>query len=167
MAWDDCFDFDRMQFTQPDTKAKEIWRVLRPGGRFVCCSWQKQEDVSWMEAAMLRRYPAIVDDREYMVQRPIGMAYENPEGYKIILQSAGFSEISIDIEKMTFVSTDEEEWWRQMLQIGWDSFLENIGTQDAEQLDRVKAAIFSDLQSYKHADGIHFEKEVFFVRAEK
>ncbi len=120
-----------------------------------------------MEAAMLRRYPAIVDDREYMEQRPIGMAYENPEGYEIILRSAGFSEISINIEKMTFVSTDEEEWWRQMLQIGWDSFLENIGTQDAEQLDRVKAAIFSDLQSYKHADGIHFEKEVFFVRAEK
>lgn len=167
MAWDDCFDFDRMQFTQPDTKAKEIWRVLHAGGKFVCCSWLKQEDVSWMEAAMLRCYPGIVEDRKYLEQRPIGMAYEKPEGYEIILRSAGFSEITIIIEKMTFVSTDKEEWWRQMQHIGWDSFLERIGSQDADQLDRVKAAILADLQPYKHADGIHFEKEVFFVHAEK
>ena len=66
MAWDDCFDFDSMQFTQPDKKAKEIWRVLRAGGRFMGCSWKRQEDLRWMEAAILRHYPAIQEDREYL-----------------------------------------------------------------------------------------------------
>jgi ubiquinone/menaquinone biosynthesis C-methylase UbiE len=167
MAWDDCFDFDRIKFTQPDTKAKEIWRVLRAGGRFVCCSWLKQEDVSWMEAAILRHHPATMEDPEYKARRPIGMAYENQAGYEVILRNAGFKEIRFNIEKMTFVSTDEEEWWRQMQHIGWDSFLENIGNQDADHLEKLKAAIFTDLQPYKHADGIHFEKEVFFMHAEK
>ena len=167
MAWDDCFDFDSMQFTQPDTKAKEIWRVLRAGGRFVGCSWDRQEDVSWMEAAILRHYPAIQEDREYLGLRPIGMAYEKAAGYEIILQSAGFRGITISTETMTFVSTDEEEWWRQMLQIGWDSILEKIGRRDADQLERIKAAVFVDLQPNKHADGIHFDKEVFFVRGVK
>jgi len=167
MAWDDCFDFEHLQFTQPDAKAKEIWRVLRADGWFVCGSWDRQDDVSWMEAAVLRHHPAILEDREYLSRRPIGMAYENAKGYEIILRSAGFREITISTETMTFVSTDEEEWWRQMQQIGWDSILENIGRRDADQLQKIKAAIFKDLQSYKHSDGIHFDKEVFFVRSVK
>jgi ubiquinone/menaquinone biosynthesis C-methylase UbiE len=163
MGWDDCFDFGQGVFTQPDTKAKEIWRVLRDGGRFVCCSWDKQEDVSWMEEAIIRHYPAILEDREYLKRRPIGMAYEKAEGYEIIFQSAGFGEIEISREAMTFISTDEEEWWRQMQHLGWDTFIETIENDGADQLQRVKGAIFKDLQRYKQADGIHFDKVVFFV----
>ena len=33
MGWYDCFDFERNEFTQPDTKAPEIFRVLREGGQ--------------------------------------------------------------------------------------------------------------------------------------
>ncbi|KPJ91939.1 MAG: hypothetical protein AMJ53_10405, partial [Gammaproteobacteria bacterium SG8_11] len=141
MAWDDCFDFTRGEFTQPDTKAKGIWRVLRDGGRFVCCSWEKQEGVSWMEEAVIRHYPAILENDEYLKRRPIGMAYEKAAGYEIILQSAGFREIEVFKEAMTFVSTDEEEWWRQMLQIGWGSFLERGENNVADKIKRIKEAI--------------------------
>ena len=49
--------------------------------------------------------------------------------------------------------------------IGWDSFIEKIENED--ELHRVKAAIFNDLQPYKHADGIHFDKVVFYVSGVK
>jgi ubiquinone/menaquinone biosynthesis C-methylase UbiE len=163
MGWDDCFDFVRGEFTQPDAKAKEVWRVLRHGGRFVCCSWDKQEDLSWMEEAMLRHYPAILENSEYLERRPIGMAHEKAEGYEVIFRSAGFSEIEILREAMTFVSTDEEEWWRQMQHLGWDSFTERIEDAGTGRLQGVKEAIFKDLQPHKQADGIHFDKAVFFV----
>jgi len=163
MGWYDCFDFTHGEFTQPDTKAKEFWRVLRDGGRFVCCSWDRQEDVSWMEDAIIRHYPAILEDREYLERRPIGMAYEKAEGYEIIFQSVGFREIEIFREAMTFISTDEEEWWRQMQHLGWDSLIEKIENDGTDQLQRVKEAIFKALQRYKQADGIHFDKVVFFV----
>ena len=167
MGWYDCFDFVQGAFTQPDTKAKEIRRVLRDGGRFVCCSWEKQEDVSWMEEAILRRYPEILEDSEYLERRPIGMSYEKAEGYEVIFQNAGFREIEVSRETMTFVSTDEEEWWRQMRHVGWDSLLEKIEKDGRDRLQRVKEAIFEDLQLYKQADGIHFDKVVFFVRGVK
>jgi hypothetical protein len=167
MGWYDCFDFGQGTFTQPDTKAKEIWRVLREGGRFVNCSWEKQEDLSWMEEAIIRHYPAILEDDEFLERRPIGTAYEKPEGYEIIFQSAGFREIEISREAMTFISTDEEEWWRQMQHLGWDSLLEKIEKAGADQLQRVKSGIFEDLQRYKQADGIRFDKLVFFVRGVK
>jgi SAM-dependent methyltransferase len=163
MGWYDCFDFTRGEFTQQDTKAREIWRVLRDGGRLVCCSWEEQEGVRWMEEAMIRHYPAILEDSEYLERRPIGMAYEKPAGYEIILDRAGFREIEILRETMTFVSTDEEEWWRQMQHLGWGSLTEKIGDDGSGRLHRVKEAIFEDLQRYKQADGIHFDKVVFFV----
>ena len=163
MGWYDCFDFTQLKFTQPDTKAREIWRVLRDGGRFVCCSWEEQQDLRWMEEAIIRHYPAILEDREYLERRPIGMAYEKAEGYEIILRAAGFKDLGISSESMTFVSTDEEEWWRQMEQVGWDSLIRKIESGGADRLQRVKEAIFADLASYRQEDGIHFDKVVFFV----
>jgi ubiquinone/menaquinone biosynthesis C-methylase UbiE len=160
MGWYDCFDFTRREFTQVDTKAPEIWRVLKQGGRLVCCSWEEQEDIRLMEAKMIQHYPALLEDREYLEERPIGMAYEKIEGYEIILRDAGFTEIEAVKETMTFVSTNEEEWWRQMRGVGWETFLDKIET---DELNRVKTAIFQDLQPYKRADGFYFNKDVFFV----
>ncbi len=167
MGWYDCFDFDRFEFTQPDRKTQEIRRVLKEGGRLVCCSWQEQEDLRWMEEEIVRHYPAILEDSEYLERRPIGMAYEKAEGYRIILQGAGFRDIEVCHETMTFVSTDEEELWRQMQEVGWASLLEKIGEQAPEQLSRVKQAVLKDVQRYKQADGIHFDKVVFFVHGVK
>ena len=109
MGWDDCFDFVNFKFTRPDTKAPEIWRVLRRGGKFVCCSWDEQEDLTWMEEKILQYYPAILKDSEYLERRPIGMAYEKAQGYESIFRSAGFKDIEISTHSMTFISSDEEE----------------------------------------------------------
>ena len=167
MGWYDCFDFALGEFTGPDTKAAEILRVLRNGGRFVCCSWEEQADLPCMEEAILRQYPAMLEDGEYLRRRPIGIAYETPEGYEIILRNAGFQEIEVVRETMTFVSTDEEAWWRQMLNLGWASLIKKIENAGTEELQRVQAAIFSDLRPFKQSDGIHFDKTVFFVRGVK
>jgi ubiquinone/menaquinone biosynthesis C-methylase UbiE len=163
MGWYDCFDFEGNEFTQPDTKASEIFRVLREGGRFVCCSWEEQEDLAWMEEAMLRYYPELLQDREYLERRPIGMAYEKPAGYEIILHSAGFKDIEVYQETVEFVSTNEEEWWQQMSSVGWESFFNRIAQKETNQLEWIKEAIFKDIQGYKQPDGIHFTKSVFFV----
>lgn len=120
-----------------------------------------------MEEAIYRHYPEILEDSEYLKRRPIGMAYEKVDGYEIIFQRAGFRNIRIIRETMTFVSTDEEEWWRMMLYLGWDSFIDKIMNDGTDQLQRIKGAIFKDLQSHKHADGILFDKVVFIVYGHK
>jgi len=167
MGWYDCFDFERNEFTLVDKKAPEIRRVLRNAGRFVCCSWEAQEDLAWMEEAILRHYPDILTDDEYLERRPIGMAYEKPEGYEIILKTAGFRNIDVSREAVECVSTDEEEWWQQMSNVGWDTLLAKIESKDAGQLNWIKEAIIKELQPFKHSDGIHFTKRVFFVSGVK
>ena len=164
MGWDDCFDFNLNQFIEPDTKIKEIWRTLNDGGQFICCSWEMQEDVQWLEDAVIRHHPAILEDSEYLKHRPIGMAYEKADGYKLILRSGGFREIETIKEEMTFVSTDKEEWWRQMQHLGWADIFEKV---KPDRLQSIKKAIFEELQPYQHADGLHFNKRVFFIRGVK
>ena len=164
MGWYDMFDFAQGEFKQQDSKANGIWRVLKDGGRFVVGSWEKQEGITWMENAIHRYYPEILDNSEYLERRPVGMAYEQAEGYEIIFQEAGFRNIDVIREVMTFVSSDEDEWWEMMLYVGWDAYLEKI---EDDRLQKIKGAIFKDLQSHKHSGGIHFEKNVFFVRGEK
>jgi SAM-dependent methyltransferase len=167
MGWDDCFDFVRLEFSRADAKAQEIRRVLRKGGRFACCSWEAQEDLAWMEEAMLRHYPALSQDGEYVQQRPIGMAYEKSEGYEIIFHTAGFRDIKVSWETGEFVSNDEEEWWQQMGNIGWGSFFDKIRKVGTEKLLRIKDAIIKDLQAYKKSDGLHFTKTAFYVSGVK
>lgn len=167
MGWYDCFDFIRNEFTQPDTKAAEIHRVLKDGGRFVCCSWEAQEDLAWMEEAMERYYPSLLTDNEYMQERTIGMAHEKAPGYKIILHSAGFHHIEVTREVAEFISTDEEEFWRQMEHVGWDIFFEKIEKVEANKLLQIKHAVFQDLQDHKQLDGIHFTKSVFYLSGMK
>lgn len=164
MGWYDCFDFVNLKFTQPETKAKEIRRVLRDGGKLVCCSWEQQQDVTWMEAAIIRHYPAILQNEVFLQHRTIGMAYEKPAGYEIILGDAGFREVESWQEAMVFLSTDEEEWWRQMYELGWFTVIDKM---DPVEVLRIKEAVLADLQPFKHADGIHFQKVVFFVRGVK
>jgi SAM-dependent methyltransferase len=167
MGWYDCFDFEQNQFTHADTKAPEIHRVLREGGRFVCCSWEAQEDLAWMEDSMLRHYPELLQDVEYLEHRPIGMAYEKIEGYNIILRAAGFVDIDLMTETAEFISTDEEEWWQQMEAVGWKSLFEKIKLTDSKEFYRIKESILRDLAPFKYLDGIHFTKSVFFVSAIK
>jgi hypothetical protein len=51
-----------------------------------------------------------------------------------------------------------------MRQVGWESFIDKIAT---DELNRVKAAIFQNLQPYKRTDGFYFNKTVFFVTGVK
>ena len=164
MGWYDCFDFTQGVFTEQEKKAKEIWRVLKHGGRFVCCSWEEQYDLRFMDEEMHKHYPDIQENSDYLKEKPIGIAYEKPEGYRTIFQSAGFRDIEVTRETMTFVSTDEEEWWRMVNYLDWDLITGKI--EDGE-LKRLKTAILKDLQAYKREEGICFDKVVFFVSGVK
>jgi SAM-dependent methyltransferase len=167
MGWYDCFDFIHGRFTRPDKKSKEIWRVLKEGGKVVICFWDRQEDLRWMEEAFLRNFPALAEDKDYIEGSPIGMANENPEGYQLILKDAGFTNIEVFNERAEFVSTVEEDWWEQMRAVGWDRFFKKVESNSANTLTRIKESIFRELQTHKRPDGIYFTRSAFLITGRK
>ena len=167
MGWDYCFDFARGEFKRADARMKEIWRVSRAGGQVWISAWEKQGDLDWIEGTLVRYLPSILSDREFIEDRPIGYSRENAAGYDIILRNAGFKDIDILHEKAEFVSAGEEEWWELMNNLGWRRYLAKLENVGAEKLQRIKEALFKDLQSHKRADGIHFTKSVLFATGSK
>jgi hypothetical protein len=51
--------------------------------------------------------------------------------------------------------------------LGWRRYLAKMENVGAERLQRIKEALFKDLQSHKRADGIHFTKSVLFATGVK
>jgi hypothetical protein len=50
-----------------------------------------------------------------------------------------------------------------MQNLGWATLIQKIDQDRSDRRQRVKEAIFEDLQRYKQADGIHFDKVVLFA----
>ncbi|TES91169.1 MAG: methyltransferase domain-containing protein [Anaerolineales bacterium] len=168
MGWDYCYDFQRGEFTAPDTRMAEIFRVIKDGGRVVMCTWEKQSDIEWMRDEFSRHLPGYVADHEKAEgELPLVYSKETSDGYREILKSAGFKDIEIIPEEETFVNTDEEAWWEMMGRVGWQRHFEKAEEMGDDKLSGFKAAVFEDLQSRKHDDGIHFTKAVAFAMGRK
>lgn len=153
VGWDDCFDFERMEFISSDKMMSEITRVLRPGGQVGIGSWVEQSDIDWIIDAFKKYFPEC--------EKSISCyAKENPEGQKVILQNSGFEDIRVHVETTNFVSPDAETWWRQMKQAANEYFRQ---ISDPNTLERFKEQVFVDLQEFKYPEGIRFSKTVSFA----
>jgi len=157
VGWDDCFDFDHMEFTGHDKMMSEIMRILKPGGQVGIGSWVEQSDIDWVTEAFKKYLP------EYIKTSGKGISCyskENPKGQEVILQSGGFENIRVYVETTDFVSSDVDTWWRQMKQAANEYFWQ---ISDPIALEGFKEKIFIDLRQFQYPEGIRFSKTVSFA----
>jgi len=154
VGWDYCFDFDRMEFTAPDSRMAEIMRVLKPGGQVGIGFWVEQLDIDWIAEAFKRYLP---ECEEANANQITSYGKENPKGYEAILRNSGFHSIRIHVETTTFVSPDTATWWRQMKQAASDYF------EKMPELERFKEQVFADTKQFQLPNGIHFDKTVGYA----
>ena len=158
VGWDYCFDFDRMEFTAPDSRMAEIVRVLKPGGQVAIGFWIEQSDIEWIGEAFRRYLPRC---GEATGKQIISYGKENPKGYEVIFRRSGLQRIITHVETTTFVSPDTETWWRQMKQAAREYF------EEMPELERFREQVFSDLRRFRSPKGIHFDKTVGYAFATK
>jgi ubiquinone/menaquinone biosynthesis C-methylase UbiE len=154
VGWDDCFDFDRLEFIAPDRKLDEILRVLKPGGQVGIGFWVEQMDINWIVEAFKKYLPA---SRKVIGDRIAAYGQENPKGYESVLRSGGFHNIRVQVETDTFVSANMANWWRQMKITTSDYF------KKMPELERLKEQVFADLEQFQSPKGIHFVKTVGYA----
>jgi ubiquinone/menaquinone biosynthesis C-methylase UbiE len=157
VGWDDCFDFEHMEFISDDKMMSEIMRVLRPGGQVGIGGWVEQSDIDWIVDAF-KRYLSECDKDITCYAR------ENPEGQKVILHNSGFEDIRVHVETTNFVLPDTEIWWRQMRQAVSDYFRQ---ITDPDRLESFKEQVAVDLKKYHYPEGIRFSKTVSFAYGTK
>jgi SAM-dependent methyltransferase len=157
VGWDDYFDFNLMEYIQPDTRTPEIMRILKPGGQLGIGYWVKQDDIDWMNGAFNRHLPEPGDQTWDSLS---AYGKENPEGYKIILGDSGFQNIHSHVETTPFVLPGAESWWEQMKHATSDHF--RLVT-DPQIIEPFKVKVLSDLQESRPDGEILFHKTVAFT----
>jgi ubiquinone/menaquinone biosynthesis C-methylase UbiE len=153
VGWDDCFDFERLEFKSPDKIMAEIMRVLKPGGQVGIGAWVQQSDIDWI----------INEFKEYLPEYENNItcySKENPKGQEIILENGGFKDIRVLVEKSDFVSPDSETFWRQMKQAAKGYFMQ---ISEPDVLEGFKDKVAVDLQQLQVPEGIRFSKTVSFA----
>jgi ubiquinone/menaquinone biosynthesis C-methylase UbiE len=163
LAWDYCFDFDRTEFTGPDTRLAAIGRVLKPGGRLGISSWVSRSDINWFGEQFLSTFPGYVADWEKEKGRALRVYRESAEGYERILRAGGFQDIELVTETEEFVSADEEEWWGQVWGAMWWEHVDPLAERDPDRLQRFKERVFEALQPQKGPEGIPSTKTALFA----
>jgi len=167
VGWDYCYDFVLGAFTGPDTRLREIYRVLRDGGRVGFSVWERQEDIEWLEALFAWHFPSLAPRADARgVRREAVYSKESAKGYVQILRSAGFGEIEIVSETVDCVHAGpkaKEAWWEQMRSVGWDDPFEQVEGLGPDRLAELKKAVFHALDRQMRADGLHFAKSVSFI----
>ena len=140
------FDVVLCGFSYIYSSLKEIKRVLKSGRQFGLSSWTALGDMDCM-VHLVKRYLPI--SREDVYHR------DTPKALKTLLHKAGFNDIRVFAETHEFVFKDEEQWWEEMLNSGWQPYLTKIKDL-GHNLVEFKKETFEKLQVQKHPEGIPF-----------
>jgi ubiquinone/menaquinone biosynthesis C-methylase UbiE len=149
---DDTFDFVLSGFSYIYSTLEEMRRVLRNGGRLVLSTWKAMEDMEWM-ASFLNTYQP-TDTRD-MYHR------DTPEELRTLLYEAGFTDITIITESQEFSYKNEEQWWMDMWESGWEDHLRTL-EDSGWTLEVLKEEAFEILQKYNRANRFPFTVTVHF-----
>jgi O-methyltransferase/aklanonic acid methyltransferase len=166
IGWDDCFDFESCEFKKRDKKLDEILRVLKDGGRVGFTGWVSQEDGDWMRKLVCKYLPSdSFNGEEKRLGVPDAFSKETSKGWQKLLSSLGLKEVGVSEETAEFSYSDEEEWWKEMLDAGWKNHVDHI--EKAGLLDRLRNEAYNSLQKHKDSRGIYFKRSVVFALGTK
>jgi ubiquinone/menaquinone biosynthesis C-methylase UbiE len=156
-----CFGFQII--TQPEVAAKEIFRVLKPGGRAGFTVWSTQDRAQAIDVivAPMLRY-AEPDETGYL---PTPYELGGPGEFAELLQKIGFTDLK-EIRKVDyFRAPTVDEFLSNFLEgtpIG-----HSLGEEDEVVQREVKAEARRNISRYQTNNGIAIPCECVIVRGQK
>jgi SAM-dependent methyltransferase len=155
----DSFDYVLSGFAVCWFSLRDVFPLLREGGRIALSSWAWQQDSEWMGELIGRLIP----EPSNTDRRPRVYSMDTVESLEDVLDKAGFRDIQVLREDRAFVFRDEEEWWKIMASSGWQNHLARIQSLGSGVLEKLKRDARAMLQNHRDADGIRFTRSVFFA----
>lgn len=142
---------------EQDHRLTDINRVLKDEGQVGFCSWAFAEDAELM-ARLLREHEGL----DMQGADSIIFDQETKESMERMLNDAEFENVRTLTEHVDLVFMDEEEWWQEMWDIGWQHHMKEIEAKGENQLKHFKEYCFEALQDYRKGDGLSFVEAVVF-----
>lgn len=144
--------FGLMFFPQLDRALSEFRRVLQPAGRIGVSTWQISQ------ADDMR---AVLDDLGLGGPGEPGWMTD-PDRLGDLLTGAGFADVTVRVDAHVFRYADLDAYWQTARTTGERRRLEAL---DAEQTDRVRAALASRVALHQRSDGLHIPASALLATA--
>lgn len=167
IGFDDTFDFESNQFISDNAKMKEIFQVLKPGGEAGFSTWAYQQDIEAARGLLQQylRYKNIKKNDE-IENLSISYSKESINGFKLIMEDAGFNNIRILSKDFKIIYKSVDEWWEVMEKVAW--IMRYTLTHDPNKLnDLKKNTLPQGIRTFEN-DGVYiFQKSVIFAYGSK
>lgn len=147
-------------FFVPDMVAalRELWRMVRPGGKLAITSWGQQV----FEPATQLFWETIAAERPdlYRTSAPWDRI-NNPAALQGLFEAAGVTQVQVFSEVGTHELASPDDWWTMMLGGGLRGLIDQL---DSETRERIRQANLQALQT----QNIHsLAVEVLYAIAQK
>jgi ubiquinone/menaquinone biosynthesis C-methylase UbiE len=156
--------FGFMFFPDMQLAANEIWRVLKPGGRFATTVWNFPEKNFWVTAIM-GTIMRLMDIPPPPPEEPGMFRCCKPGRMRHILEEAGFRKIEEKEVLSTLKTKSVDEYWEMMTEIG-ASVVAALSQADDGMRSKIKEEVFG-LIKQKCPEVVALEASAMIITARK
>lgn len=163
---DNSFDSVTMSFglphlPKPDKAISEVYRVLKPGGRFGCTAWAEPEQNIGFKL-LLDAIDTFVDKTKTIPAGPPFFQFGNPGNSHNALEHAGFTNVTIKKINLEWVANSSDDFFNAFFKGG-----ARIGgllrLQSETTLNAIRNKIMLDSEVYKNGNNLHIPISVTLV----
>ncbi|MFW9825287.1 MAG: hypothetical protein ACFFE4_20260, partial [Candidatus Thorarchaeota archaeon] len=162
----DSYDFEKNRL-RDNAKMKEIFRVLKPEGEAAFSTWALQEDIETARG-LLQRYLELknLKTKNQIENLSISYSKESLDGFKVIIEDAGFKKIKMSEKKFNIRYKSIEEWWETMKYAAW--VMRHTLNNDLDKLlDLKKNMLPQGISNFEKKGAFIFQKSVIFAYGTK
>jgi SAM-dependent methyltransferase len=144
---------------QPEQAAREVRRVVAPGGRVAVAMWDRPERVEFLGLLDAAMVAAHVHRELAFPPGPPAYRFADEGELRALLQGAGLGGVEISTRELTYAIADVDELWAGVL-TGSVRTAAQIRAMDDDERARVRGALDDLLEDRRSTGGLELETAV-------